>query len=155
MKFLSVSAVGLALLGAPAFADGHASGDAASGEKIFGKCKSCHMVVDDAGEAIEKGGKTGPNLYGIYERVAGSVADYNYGNSLQEAGEKGLEWDEETFTAYVADPKGFLREYLDDNKAKSRMSFRLRKEQDAADVWAYLVSVGPEVEDDAEVEVSN
>jgi len=32
---------------------------------------------------------------------------------------------------------------MDDKKAKSKMSFKLKKEKDAANVWAYLVSVGP------------
>ena len=34
------------------------AGDAAKGEKGFNKCKSCHMIVDDGGDTIVKGGKT-------------------------------------------------------------------------------------------------
>jgi cytochrome c len=145
MKLFTATALGLALLGAPAFADGHASGDAAAGEAVFNKCKACHSVMDAEGEAIVKGGKTGPNLYGVYTRVAGTT-DFKYGKSIVEAGEKGLAWDEEHFVTYVADPKKFLAEYNDDKRARSNMAFKLKDEEDAKNVWAYLVSVGPAVE---------
>lgn len=148
MKLLAVTALGMTLLSAPAFADGHATGDAGAGEKVFNKCKACHMIQDADGNDIVKGGRTGPNLYGLYTRVAGS-ADFKYGESIIEAGEKGLTWDEENFVNYVADPKKFLAEYNDDKRAKSKMSFKLTKADDAADVWAYLVSVGPEVKPDS------
>jgi cytochrome c len=46
-----------------------------------------------------------------------------------------------TFVAYVADPKDFLKSYLDDKKAKSKMAFKLKDAEDQANVWAYLVSV--------------
>jgi cytochrome c len=127
---------------APAFADGHASGDAEAGEKVFKKCKSCHMIVSDTDETIVKGGKTGPNLWGVVGRTAGT-ADFKYGKDLVATGEAGLVWDEEQFVAYVADPKAFLRETLDDSGAKSKMSFKLKDADDAANVWAYLASVSP------------
>lgn len=148
MNMLKTAALGLAMIAGPAFADGHATGDAAEGENVFKKCKACHSIVDADGEAIVKGGRNGPNLYGIYTRVAGADEEFGkkYGDSLIEAGEAGLEWSEETFVSYVADPRTFLREYNDDKKAKSKMSFKLGDEDDAKNVWAYLVSVGPEVE---------
>lgn len=145
MKLFTATALGLALLGAPAFADSHASGDAAAGEAVFNKCKTCHSIVDPEGEAIVKGGKNAPNLYGVYTRVAGT-ADFKYGKSIVAAGEKGLAWDEEHFLTYVKDPKKFLADYLDDKKARSNMAFKLKDEDDAKNLWAYLVSVGPAVE---------
>lgn len=136
-----------ATLATSALADGHlGSGDPAAGESGFNKCKSCHMIVADDGTEIVKGGKTGPNLYGIVGRKAGSVEDFSgYGDSLVAAGEAGLVWDEETFVAYVQDPRGFLKEYTGDSKARSKMSFKLRK--GGEDIYAYLASVGPEMED--------
>ena len=126
---------------APAFADGHGGpGDAAAGEKAFNKCKSCHMIVSDAGDEIVKGGKVGPNLYGIIGRQAGT-ADFNYGADLVKAGEAGLVWDATNIVEYSADPRAFLRTYLDDNKAKSKMAFKLNK--GGEDVAAYLASVAP------------
>lgn len=148
MKSITGATLALALLAVPAFADGHATGDAEAGEKVFKKCKSCHAIVSAEGDAIVKGGRTGPNLYGLYTRVAGSDEDFGkkYGKSLIATGEAGLEWNEADFVSYVADPKKFLQTYLDDKKARSKMSFKLKKEEDAANVWAYIVSVGPEVE---------
>ena len=132
-------------LATPGFADNHATGDAAKGAKTFNKCKSCHMIVSDTDEVIQKGGKTGPNLWGIYQRVPGSVEDYKYGKDMVAAGELVPDgWDEETFVAYVADPKKWLQTTLESNKVRSKMSFKLKKANDAKDVWAYLLSVGPE-----------
>ena len=149
MKLFAVTALGFALLSAPAFAEGHATGDAEAGAKVFNKCKACHMIQDAEGNDIVKGGRTGPNLYGLYTRVAGS-ADFKYGKSIVEAGEAGLEWNEEEFVKYVADPKKYLAAYNDDKRAKSKMAFKLKKADDAANVWAYIVSVGPEVVADEE-----
>ncbi len=151
MKMLKTAAVGFALIAGPAFADGHATGDAAEGESVFSKCKACHSIVDAEGEVVVKGGRNGPNLYGLYTRQAGTEEDFakKYGDSLIEAGEKGLMWDEEHFVTYVADPRAFLREYNEDKRARSKMSFKLGDETDARNLWAYLVSVGPEVEAEA------
>lgn len=131
----------LAALGvaSPAFAEG----DVANGEKLFKKCKACHMIVN-GDDVIYKGGKTGPNLYGIIGRTAGSVENFKYGKSLAAAGEGGLVWDEELISKYVVDPKAFLKEHLDDGGAKSSMSFRLKK--GGEDIAAYLTSVSPAAE---------
>ncbi|MBC6408313.1 MAG: cytochrome C [Rhodobacteraceae bacterium] len=134
-RFAATAIVGLLAL--PAFAEG----DPAAGEKEFNKCKSCHMIVADDGTEIVKGGKTGPNLFGIVGRQAGTYPDFRYGDDLVAAGEAGLVWDEEQFLAYVQDPRAYLREFLDDNAAKSKMTFKLRK--GGEDVYAYLVSVAP------------
>lgn len=144
MKYLSIATLGLALLAAPAFADGHASGDAEAGEKVFKKCKSCHMIVADDDTVIQKGGKTGPNLYGLFDSQIGSVEGFKYGKSIMALGETGLKWSEAEFVDYVADPKAYLKDRLSDSKAKSKMSFKLKKADDAANIWAYLVSVGPQ-----------
>jgi cytochrome c len=148
MNMLKTAAIGFAMLAGPAFADGHATGDAAAGENVFKKCKSCHSVVDAEGEVVVKGGRSGPNLFGLYTRVAGTEEEFGkkYGKSLKQAGENGLEWNEADFVNYVADPRKFLRTNLDDKKAKSKMSFKLKSEEDAKNVWAYLVSVGPAAE---------
>ncbi len=131
----------MSIVAAPALADGHAGpGDAAAGEKTFSKCKSCHMIVSDAGDEIVKGGRTGPNLYGVIGRQAGT-ADFRYGDDLVAAGEAGLVWDAANLAEYVVDPRAFLRTYLDDSKAKSKMAYKLKK--GGEDVAAYLASVAP------------
>lgn len=126
-----------AMLATGAFADGHV----AEGEKLVAKrCKACHMIVD-GDNVILKGGKVGPNLWGIVGRPAGAEDGFKYGKSLAAAGEKGLIWDEEQLAAYLGDPKKYLRTYLDDKKAKSKMTFRLKKEEQRAAVAAYLASL--------------
>lgn len=134
MSFKYASLFALTLLAAPAFAEG----DAAKGEKTFKKCKSCHMIKN-GDDIIFKGGKTGPNLYGVVGRQAGTGEGFKYGKSIVEAGEKGLVWDEASIVAFTTDPKSFLKEYLDDGSAKSKMSYKLKK--GAEDVVAYLESV--------------
>lgn len=141
--FYSVAIAALAVT--PVLAESHASGDAGDGEKVFRQCQSCHVVVDDSGETLAgRNAKTGPNLYGIAGRTAGTVDGFGYSDAMVAAGEAGLVWDEANFVAYVQDPTGFLREYLDDSSARGAMSFKVRKEEDATNVYAYLASLGPE-----------
>jgi cytochrome c len=135
---------------APAFADGHSTGDAEAGAKTFKKCKSCHMIVADDGEVILKGGRSGPNLYGVIGMTAGTVEGFKYSKDLMAAGEAGLVWDEALLATWAQDPKAFLKDYLDNSKAKSKMSFKLKK--GGEDVAAYLASVGPVVEETTETE---
>ena len=118
-----------------------AAGDAVKGQKAFKKCKSCHMIMDESGKTIIKGSRAGPNLYGIWGRKAGSIDDFKYGKSLAKFGATGFVWTEAEFVTYVADPKKFLVNKLDDKKARSKMGFKLKKEADARNIWAYLVSV--------------
>ena len=106
---------------APAFAEG----DAAKGEKIFKKCKACHAVGDGAKN------KVGPALNGIVGATAGQVADYKYSKAMIEAGEGGLVWDQANLETYLIKPKDLVK--------GTKMSFAgLKKEQDRADVIAYL-----------------
>lgn len=122
-----------------------ASGNPAAGEKTFNKCKACHAIVDADGATIVKGGKTGPNLWGLPGRTAGTEPNFKrYKKALVAAGEAGLVWNEADFLAYAQDPTEFLRERLGDKKARSGMTFKLRDEGDAADIWSFISSVSPE-----------
>ncbi|MFW8593980.1 c-type cytochrome [Cribrihabitans neustonicus] len=143
MKPLFSAAI-LGLLATPVLAEG----DPAEGEKGFNKCKACHTITSDSGDVIVKGGKTGPNLWGVAGRTAGTVEGFKYGDDLVAAGESGLTWTEENFVAYTADPRAFLREYTGDSKAKSKMSFRLNK--GAEDIYAFLAGHGPAPEEGGE-----
>lgn len=134
MKLNALAIMAALSVSAPAFAEG----DIEEGEKAFKKCKSCHMIAD-GDNTIVKGGKTGPNLYGVIGRAAGAQEGFKYGKSLLAAADAGLVWDEEQFVSYVQDPTKFLKTYLDDSKAKSKMTLKLKKGME--DVYAYLVSV--------------
>ena len=128
------AAFALGLMGAPALAQ-----DAAAGEKAFSKCKACHSITAADGTAIVKGGKTGPNLYGVVGRPVASVADFKYGDSIMAVGASGAVWDEAAIAAYLVDPGAWLKEKTGDKAAKSKMSFKLAK--GGEDVAAYLASV--------------
>jgi len=113
--------------------------DAAKGESEFKKCKACHMIVAPDGTEIVKGGKVGPNLYGIVGRAVAAQEDFKYSDSIAAVGATGLVWDEAELAAYVTDPKAWLVEKTGDSAAKTKMTFKLTKNQ--ADVTAYLASV--------------
>jgi cytochrome c len=143
MKNLTLAAA-LALLSAPAFAESHASGNAEAGMEAFERqCVSCHVVADGDTILAGRSADTGPNLFMVAGRVPGSVEGFEYGESLVEYGALGVVWDEETFVAYVQDPTDFLREALDNRRARGKMAFQVRDEQEAHDIYAYLVSLAP------------
>lgn len=125
-----------ALLATPALA-----GDPVAGETTFKKCKACHMIVAPDGTEIQRGGKVGPNLFGVVGRPIASFADFKYGDSILAAGADGTVWDEAMIAAYVIDPSAWLKEKTGDAGAKSRMSFKLAK--GGEDVAAYLASLNP------------
>jgi cytochrome c len=146
MKFATKTVIGafaLTMSGLPALAQ-----DAENGATVFQRqCQNCHNVVDDSGEVLagRPNMRTGPNLYGVIGRQAGTYEGFRYGDSLIEAGaEAEIVWSEEHLIAYLQDPRGWLRETLDDNRARSQMAFQVRSESDAADVAAYLATFSAE-----------
>ncbi|UZE52064.1 cytochrome c family protein [Rhodopseudomonas sp. P2A-2r] len=70
--------------------------DAAAGEKVFGTCKLCHQIGENAKNGV------GPNLNGVIGRKSGSVPGYSYSVANKESG---ITWDEATFREYIKDPK--------------------------------------------------
>ena len=101
------------------------AGDAAKGEKIFKKCKACHVVNEEKN-------KTGPHLVNIIDRPAASVENYKkYSKAMKNSG---FVWDEATLDGYLAAPKKYLK--------GTKMAFAgLRKEKDRADIIAYFKSL--------------
>ncbi|PRD38757.1 cytochrome C [Gemmobacter lutimaris] len=136
MKLTLTAALATLALAAPAFA-----GDAAKGEADFKKCKACHMIVAPDGTEIQKGGKTGPNLYGVVGRPAASAEGFKYSNALIKLGEAGEVWTEEDIAHYVADPNKYVDEKTGDKTLKTKMTFKLTK--GGEDMAAYLASVAP------------
>jgi cytochrome c len=98
-----------------------AEGDAEAGERVFNRCRACHVVDQEQN-------RVGPHLVGIYGREAGSVEGYRYSPALADSG---IVWDDEAIAAYVEDPRGFI--------PGNRMAFPgIRNEQEIADLLSYL-----------------
>jgi cytochrome c len=108
-----------ALLAGPIGAQ--AQGDPEKGEKVFNKCKTCHVVEEEKN-------KVGPHLVGIFGRPAGSVEGFKYSDAMTSSG---VVWEDDTITTYLKDPKGYI--------PGNRMAFPgLRKDEEIADLLAYL-----------------
>ncbi len=121
----AATGIGAALLSLVLVAPVAAQGDADAGEKVFRRCKACHQVGEGARNGV------GPELNGVLGRPAASVDGFRYSEAFREKGEEGLVWDEESLTVYLTKPKNFI--------PGTKMSFAgLSKEQDVADVLAYL-----------------
>ena len=99
-----------------------AAGDVAAGEKVFKKCKACHVVNKEQN-------RTGPHLVNLFGRPAGSLEGYKkYSKAMKSSG---IVWDEETLDAYLKAPKKYIQ--------GTRMAFAgLKKDADRANVIAYM-----------------
>ncbi len=98
-----------------------AEGDAAKGEKVYRKCKTCHSLEDGKN-------KVGPHLHGLFGRTAGVSEGFKYSDAMKESG---IVWDEATLEAYIAKPKDLV--------PGTKMVFGgLKKEDQRKDLVAYL-----------------
>jgi len=80
------------------------------------------------------------------------VDGFRYGDSIVELGETGVVWTEEAFVGYVQDPTGWLREALDNNRARGKMAYRVREKNSKTPVectkghtfvWPFFVAKHP------------
>jgi cytochrome c len=121
MRFTAVFA---ALTFVPLVAGQTAAQDAAAGEKVFAKCKACHVADADTN-------KIGPTLKGVVGRTAGTHEGFKYSKAMVEAGQGGLVWDDAALKTYLHDPKGTVK--------GTKMAFvGLKKDDEIANVIAYL-----------------
>ncbi|MBO9707587.1 MAG: cytochrome c family protein [Caulobacter sp.] len=98
------------------------TGDLLNGQSKFALCRSCHTITQGGPNM------TGPNLYGVFGRKAGSVATYKYSAAVSAAG---FEWDADHLDKWLADPRGFL--------PGTKMTFAgLHDPKDRIDLIAYL-----------------
>jgi cytochrome c len=97
--------------------------DAAAGEKVFRKCKACHVVDKEQN-------RVGPHLVGIIGRPVAAIEDFRYSSAMEEWGE-GKTWDDALFLEYIEKPRTMVK--------GTKMAFAgLRDEQERKDILAYL-----------------
>lgn len=107
----------------PPFAELLAVADVGAGEKIFGKCASCHKV--DGGNGV------GPHLDGVVDRAKASIEGFGYSEALLAMA--GDAWTPENLNGFLLSPKAYA--------PGTKMSFAgLPKEQDRANVIAWLAT---------------
>ncbi|MGO4558058.1 c-type cytochrome [Rhizobiales bacterium 3FA27D7] len=101
--------------------------DAAAGEKVFTKCKVCHIADQDRN-------LIGPSLHGVIGRTAGTHPNFAYSAAMVAAGKSGVKWDEPTLTTYLHDPRAMVK--------GTKMTFPgLKDDQDITNVIACLKQV--------------
>jgi len=106
---------------APDMAAIFASADASKGERVFNKCKACHVLEDGANGV-------GPHLYDVVGRDVGAVGDYGYSGALSEVADV---WTAEELYAFLENPAGYA--------PGTSMGFAgLGKSEDRANVIAYM-----------------
>jgi cytochrome c len=119
MKYLAIFGAAAFMSAAPTLAQ-----DAALGEKVFLKCKTCHE--NDKGV-----NRVGPTLKGVVGRKTGSVEGFNYSQAMAAKGTEGLIWDDANLTAYITDPKTFI--------PGNKMAFPgIKKPDELANLIAFL-----------------
>jgi len=92
------------------------------GEKVFKKCKVCHVVEKDGKS------KTGPNLWGVMGRTSGTLEGFKYSDAMTKAA---IVWDDASLDKYLTDPKGAI--------PGNKMAFKgLADEADRKAVIAYI-----------------
>ncbi|HWU14807.1 MAG TPA: cytochrome c family protein [Caulobacter sp.] len=98
------------------------TGDLMNGQSKFALCRSCHTITESGPNM------TGPNLYGVFGRKAGSKPDYKYSPVVAAAG---FDWDAEHLDKWLDNPRGFM--------PGTKMTFAgLHDPKDRIDLIAYL-----------------
>lgn len=102
--------------------------DVAAGENSFKKCLACHAI----GEGAKN--KVGPVLNGLEGRKSGTVEGYSYSDANKNSG---ITWNKDVFLEYIKDPRAKI--------PGTKMIFPgIKNENEANNLWAYLVSFGPD-----------
>jgi cytochrome c len=104
------------------FADAACAQDIAAGETSFKKCSICHSIGEGATN------KFGPELNGLDERKAGTVAGFDYSDANKKSG---ITWNEASLKEYIKDPKAKIPD--------TKMVFAgIKNDKEVDDLWAYL-----------------
>jgi cytochrome c len=121
MTFLCLAITTL-LLGSQA---SHAAGDPKRGAGEYAQdCAVCHSAM--AGK-----NKTGPSLFAVVGRKAGSITDFVYSEAMKQ---RAIEWTPENLNAFIKNPKQLV--------PGNRMPFGgMSEDKERDDIIAYLSSL--------------
>ncbi|OYU78591.1 MAG: cytochrome c family protein [Alphaproteobacteria bacterium PA3] len=97
------------------------------GDKLHKVCSSCHNV--EPGSA----NKTGPSLYGVFGRTAGTHAGFAYSDAMKAYGKA---WDYDGLYNFLKAPKGYI-------KGTAMAYAGMGKSSDRVALVAYLHSLSP------------
>ena len=112
------AAKALAALPAP-----YNTADLANGQRTFALCRSCHTITAGGPNM------TGPNLYGLFGRKAGTVEKFNYSDVVKASG---IVWDGPQLDKWLTNPRADM--------PGTRMTFVGLKDPKArTDLIAYLM----------------
>ncbi|MFV0245989.1 MAG: c-type cytochrome [Qingshengfaniella sp.] len=101
-----------------------ATASAASGERVFNKCKACHK--------LDGTNTTGPHLDGVVNRQKAAVGGFAYSDVMN--GMSGDVWTLDNLNHFLESPRSYA--------PGTKMSFAgLKKVQDRADLVAYLETI--------------
>ena len=100
------------------------SADYMKGKRAFqSRCSACHTLADNSGDIA------GPNLWGVFGRVAGKKNGFTFSDTLARAD---FEWTVDRLNAWLSDPKGYLPgnimgipEAVPENERTNILSFML------------------------------
>ena len=106
-----------------------AQADPAAGQNVFNqKCSSCHSVEADLSHGL-----LGPNLVGVVDRPAATVAGWDFSNALKDAK---VVWTEENLHKWLTDSTAFV--------AGAKMDLKVPNRFEREDVIAYLKTLKPQ-----------
>lgn len=142
-RFLAASLVAATVL---SFGSANAADAERGGQLVKQKCFTCHYFEAGGPGKVKK---TGPYLFGVYGRQAGTWGDFKYSPGYVIMGQKGIKWTDANIAEYIADPKPFVQKNSGDPNARSNMSFRLKvpnetaaqaaqRKTDSEDIIAFL-----------------
>ena len=97
-----------------------------------------HLPPGEAadGTVLARGGRAGPNLYGVAGRALAGDPEFRlYSDGLLAAGRTGARWTPGNFSAYLAGPDAFLERVTGNSGSESGMHVALRGDPSALYQW--------------------
>ena len=99
----------------------------AAGEKVFARCKQCHMIGPPT-----KIKKSWPHLNDLFGRKPGSLPDVKYSKAMVAFGQDKV-WNVANLTIFLRDPQGVV-------KGTNMAFLGLQKDEEIKAVIAYLAT---------------